>query len=171
MSAHIDAISLHGAELRELAEADLGELQALFERCPDYFLAHEGRPPAAGEARDEWDSVPAGTPRSHLHILGVFAADLVGVVEVLRDWPRPGTWNIGLLLLEPATRGRGLGDRVMRAVDALATRRGADTLRISAIPANTRGMAFWKRLGFAPVPAAGTHPTAIALERPVASGR
>ena len=56
----------------------------------------------------------------------------------------------------------------MAAVDAWAARSGADTLRITVIPANTRGMAFWRRQGFEPVPAVGTHPTAIALERPVA---
>ena len=171
MSVAFQKIALGGGRLRELAEADLDDLQALFERCPDYFLLHEGRPPVASEARDEWDSVPDGSPRSHLHVLGVSAPDLVGVVEVLRDWPRPGTWNIGLLLLEPATRGRGLGDRVIQAVDAWAARCGAHTLRITVIPANTRGMAFWKRLGFTPVPAVGTHPTAIALERPVSIGR
>ena len=45
-----------------------------------------------------------------------------------------------------------------------------DRLRIAVIPANPGGMRFWRRHGFEPVPAVGAHPTAIALERPVAGG-
>jgi len=164
-----DAVTLDGAKLRELTDDDLDDLQALLERCADYYELHEGRPPTATEAQDEWDGVPDGTPRERKHIVGLLAPDLAGIVEVLQGWPRPGTWNIGLLLLDPAARGRGAGSRIMRAVDAWAGRAGADTLRIAVIPANIGGMAFWRRQGFEPVPAVGKHPTAIALERPVAT--
>ena len=104
-------------------------------------------------------------------MLGLFATGLVGVVEVVRDWPRAGTQNIGLLLLDPAARGRGAGAEILDAVDAWATANGAATLRISVDPANVDGMRFWQRHGFSPVPSVGTHPTAVALERPVAGAR
>lgn len=168
MSMRFDAIASQEGRLRELTEDDLHDLQALLERCADYYELHEGRPPTPTEAQDEWDGVPDGTPRDHKHIVGLFAPDLAGIVEVIRDWPRPGTWNIGLLLFDPAARRGGLGTRMMAAVDALADRAGADTLRITVIPANAGGMAFWRRQGFEPVPNVGVHPTAIAFERPVA---
>jgi GNAT superfamily N-acetyltransferase len=163
--------TLAAGQLRELGESDLGDLQALFERCEDYFLLHEARPPTETEGRDEWDEVPEATPRDHKHILGLFAPELTGVVEVVRDWPRAGTWNIGLLLLDPATRGRGAGTELVGVVDARALAGGAATLRISVDPANADGLRFWERHGFTPVPAVGDHPTAMALERPVAGAR
>lgn len=171
MSTPFPEARLAAGHLRELSESDLDEVQALFERCEDYFLLHEDRPPTAHEARGEWDAVPEGTPRDHKHVLGLFAPGLAGVVEIVRDWPRAGTWNIGLLLLDPAARGHGAGEEGVGAVDALAAAAGAATLRISVDPANTGGLRFWKRLGFTPVPAVGAHPTAIALERPVAGDR
>jgi RimJ/RimL family protein N-acetyltransferase len=88
-----------------------------------------------------------------------------------RSRPRAGTWNVGLLLVDPAACGRGAGTDVVGAVDDLAGADGAATLRISVDPANTSGLRFWKRLGFSPVPAVGSHPAALALERPIASAR
>jgi maltose O-acetyltransferase len=158
-------VALNAGRLRELTEADLGDLQALLERCGDYYELHEERAPSPTEARDEWDALPDGTPRDRKHLLGLFAPELVGVVELICDWPRAGTWNIGLLLLEPGARRRRAGSEVLGAVDAAAARAGAATLRISVMPTNTGGMEFWRGLGFAPVPAVGSHPTAMALER------
>ena len=171
MSAAFPETALAAGRLRELTESDLEDLQALFERCEDYFLLHEDRPPTATEARDEWDAVPEATPRDHKHVVGLFTDGLAGVVEVVRDWPRAGTWNIGLLLLDPTARGRGAGQEVVAAVDVRALAGAAATLRISVDPANTGGLRFWERLGFTPVSAVGSHPTAMALERPVAGAR
>jgi GNAT superfamily N-acetyltransferase len=157
--------------LRELTRSDLGALQSLFERGGDYFLLHEDRPPRATEARDEWDAVPPGTPRSHKHVIGLFGHDLVGVVEVVRDWPRPGTWNIGLLLLDPAARRHRAGTRTVSAIDAWAARSGADRLRIAVVLANNAALEFWQGLGFTRVQthprSERTHHTSLALERSV----
>lgn len=163
-----EATTTGDVSLRELAAPDLDELQALFERCVDYFELHEGRATTPTEARDEWSAVPDGTPRSQKHVVGLFAPDLAGVVEVVRDWPRPATWNIGLLLLDPGVRRRGLGTRALAAVDAWARRTGADRLRITVNTANTGGLAFWRRHGFEPVPAVLAGPGIIALERSLA---
>ena len=168
MSTRFPETTLDAGRVRELAERDLDDLQALLERCADFFEL-QGEPlPTATAARDEWVSVPDGTPLDHKHVVGLYAPDLAGIVELVRDWPRAGTWNIGLLLLEPAARRRRAGTQLVAAVDAWAAGAGAATLRISVVPANEPAMAFWRGLGFRPVPAVGAHPTAIALERPVA---
>jgi GNAT superfamily N-acetyltransferase len=103
-------------QLRELGRADIPELQALFERCTDYFALHEGRPPTSTEAADDFDRVPDGMPRSHRQAIGLYAPGLVAVAEILRDWRRPGTWTIALLLLDPAIRRRGVGAHIVEAV-------------------------------------------------------
>ena len=164
-------ITLEIGLLRELTESDLDAVQSLYERASDYFVLHEDRNPAATEARDEWQALPSGTPRSHKHVIGLFGPDLVGVAEVVRDWPRAGTWNIGLLLLDPAIRRHRAGTHVMGAIDSWAARSGADRLRITVISANSGALDFWQRLGFTRVPIQpktdSAHATVIALERPV----
>jgi GNAT superfamily N-acetyltransferase len=164
-------VTLGSGKLRELTQSDLQLLQSLLERAGDYFVLHENRGPTATEARDEWDALPSGKPRSDKHLIGLFSPDLVGVVEVLRDWPRPRTWNIGLLLLDPAVRRRRAGTQTVSAINSWAARSGADRLRVSVLPANAGVLEFWQRLGFAHVPAHATtvraRSTATALERPI----
>lgn len=151
--------------LRELTEAELDAVQALLDRSHDYYVLATGAGPKATAARDVWNALPPGTPRSAKLTLGVHDPGLVGLVDVVRGWPRPDAWLIGLLVLEPAARGRGLGAHIVGAIDARASDAGAKTLRVAVVHANTPALAFWRRLGFAEVPA--TQPGAIALERPV----
>jgi RimJ/RimL family protein N-acetyltransferase len=160
-------------EIHELTASDLHALQSLIERCGDLFQLTEDRDPDPDEARELWDAVPFGTPREAKHVLGVFDPELVGVVEIVRDWPRPGTWNVGLLMFDPAVRRRGAGTVTMRVIDRWAGASGADRLRISVMPANIPALAFWRALGFADVAAVpgfarrAEHAVAIALERPI----
>lgn len=49
--------------------------------------------------------------------LGVYETDLVGIVDVVRDWPRTGTWLIGLLLLAPDARRSSIGADVVTAMN------------------------------------------------------
>jgi GNAT superfamily N-acetyltransferase len=153
------------AELRELIEPDLGALQALIERCGEYYLLTTGSGPTSTAARDVWDALPPGLPRSAKLTLGLFEPGLVAIADVVRGWPRPGTWLIGLLLLDPAVRGRGTAARIVGTIDARAADAGADRLRVAVVPANTAALSFWQRLGFGEVPSAQR--SAIALERPV----
>lgn len=151
------------ADLRELTEADLDAVQALMERCRDYYVLTTGAGARATAARDLWDALPPQTLHTAKLTLGVYETDLVGIVDVVRCWPRMGTWLIGLLLLDPDARRHGVGAGVVAAIDARAAGAGADTLRVAVIDSNPMALAFWRRLGFAEVPA--TLPGAIALER------
>jgi GNAT superfamily N-acetyltransferase len=169
VTARFPAAEVEAGLLRELTDADLDDLQGLLERGADYFALHEDRPTTATEARDLFAEVPDGTPAEDKLMIGLLSPALHGVVDIVCDWPRPGTWMIGLLLLDPVARGRGAGTQIVDALDAAAAGAGADTLRIAVIPANPGAMRFWTRLGFRPVPVVGVHPSAIALERAVAS--
>lgn len=165
---------MRAVDVRELTESDLDALQSLIERCADLFVLTEDRDPEPDEARELWDSVPEGWPREAKHVLGVFDPELVGVAEIVRDWPRARTWNVGLLMFDPAVRRRGAGTIAMRVIDRWAGASGADRLRISVMPVNTPALAFWHALGFTEVTAVPgfatrpEHAVAIALERPVA---
>jgi len=152
-------------QLRELTEAELGAVQAMIERCRDHYLLASGAGPKPTAARDVWDRLPDDMPRSAKLTLGVFEDGLVGIADVVRGWPRAETWLIGLLLLNPAARGRGVGAHVVGHIDAEAAGAGAERLHVAVLRANVRGLAFWRRLGFADVPTSPT--SAIVLEREV----
>ncbi|HVF79405.1 MAG TPA: hypothetical protein VNA28_14000 [Solirubrobacteraceae bacterium] len=79
------------ADLRELTEADLDAVQALMERCRDYYVLTTGAGAKATAARNVWDALPPEIPRTAKLTLGVYETGLAGIVDVVRCWPRTGT--------------------------------------------------------------------------------
>ncbi len=136
---------------RLLAPNDLRALQTLFERAADYFAIATGAPPAPDEAPRAFVAGPPTKDVSAKRVVGVFAASetLVGVLDALTDWPEDGTWSIGMLLLDPAYRGRGLGGHVLDAFERWAATEGAVRLRTAVVGHHTVGLAFLEGRGYA----------------------
>ncbi len=67
------------------------------------------------------------------------------VIDAISDYPEAGTWVLGLLLVAPEHRGKGLGREI---VGKFAAWTGARRLRLGVQTTNVSGRAFWDRLGF-----------------------
>jgi GNAT superfamily N-acetyltransferase len=128
-----------------------GELQAFFEGCRDYFELVTGQPPGPDEAAELLRSVPRGKGHEDKFVLGLFDAPghLVGVLDVIRDFPRPGEWYLGLLLFEPTLRGKKLGDRVYHRLEDWVRAEGGTALHLIVEEVNPAALRFWQRMGFA----------------------
>jgi RimJ/RimL family protein N-acetyltransferase len=119
------------------------DLQLLYERCPDYLrtaFGESSRPTAAEE-----DFAHKGG-----NIFGIYSrdAELIGVLEFIRDYPKPDEWWIGLLMLDPRARGRGLGARVCRTTIDWMITEGARAVWLAVLAHNEAAHRFWTRLGF-----------------------
>lgn len=158
--------AVSGRSWRFAGAGDEDALQALLERCGDYFELVEEREPGPGAAGELLRTRPPGTDPGDKIVLVLTGDSLDGVVDVIRDWPVEGTWLVGLLLLDPALRGRGIGAEVVAALDRWAAGEGAQRLRVAVVHGNARALRFWRGLSFEEVPPLG--PDAVALERPVA---
>ncbi len=55
---------------------------------------------------------------------------------------------MGLLLLDPAVRGRGLGRRLMAAFERWAAGRGARRVMLSVVHENASALRFWAAIGY-----------------------
>ncbi len=134
-------------------DRDAAVLQALFDACADFSDLIEGQPPAPTAAQEAFTDLPPGKTLDDKFLVGIFdpAGALVGVLDAIRAYPQPGTWFIGLLLLDPSQRGRGLGETVTRAFEEWAAAQGAREIGLGVVEANTGGYRFWARLGFTPV--------------------
>ena len=126
-------------------------LQHLLERCGDYYVLAEGRPVGPNGAIREMSEGPAErVPQDLLH-LGIMGEDgrLDGVIGVLRHHRRPDQWYLGLMLLDPAQRGGGLGRAVYQRFERWIAGQGADSVVLAVLEANARAARFWESLGFA----------------------
>jgi ribosomal protein S18 acetylase RimI-like enzyme len=77
------------------------------------------------------DGQPAGMAS------GVPAEDEDGAAELISMW------------VSPAARGRGVGDRLVRAVEDWARQAGAGMLRLAVTEGNDSAIALYRRCGFA----------------------
>ena len=82
-------------------------------------------------------------------MFGLFRGEeLTGLLEAIRHYPDETTWWVGLLLLEPLSRGQGLGAAFYRAFERFVAEQSAEYMMLSVVEENASGFRFWQRLGF-----------------------
>lgn len=81
--------SAAGYSIRVLEAKDGPTVQALCERCADYFELVTGLPPGPAEAQSLFIELPEGKGYEDKLLMGIFASsgDLVGVLAVIGDYP------------------------------------------------------------------------------------
>ncbi|MFO1105624.1 MAG: GNAT family N-acetyltransferase [Amaricoccus sp.] len=129
--------------------ADAAAVRDFLARASDYILLETGEPPDAATLRDFFEAVPPGGDLAASAKLGLFEqGTLAAIADLGFGFPEPQDAYIGLLLVDPARRGGGLGAAMLADIQRLARDRGAPRLYAAVLDANPRGRAFWERHGF-----------------------
>lgn len=133
-----------------LDERRKGELQAFYEGCHDYFQLVTGQPPGPDEAEELMRALPRGKTYADKFVMGLFDAPghLIGVLDVIRDYPKAGEWYLGLLMFGPSFRGQRLGERVYRRLEDWVREFGCKALHLIVQEQNPGALRFWQRMGF-----------------------
>ena len=133
----------------EAGTSDLAALQALHLRCADFVEATTGHPPRDDEAARLLAVLPEGKTLAEKQTLGIHrASEMVGVVDLLRGYPSPTDWYVGLFLLSPEVRGSGLGTAVVDEMVERVVSEGGRALHLIVREDNPRALAFWRRHRF-----------------------
>jgi GNAT superfamily N-acetyltransferase len=131
--------------------ADRGVVWRLLERAADYYRLWKGRAACAADVDEIFENIPPGCDPALSHRLGFFeGAELVGVAELSFGFPAESDAYLGLMILAPHARSRGLGPLFLAEVEAIARQHGAPALYLAVLEQNPRGRAFWARSGFTP---------------------
>lgn len=145
-----DIVLKNGYSVRRLGKDAYTAVLDLCVSCSDYYLLHCGVSPAKREVDEIFLDLPPDKGYEDKFVLGVFDAEdmLVGILDVIRDYVIKGEWTIGLMLLDPKQRGKGLGTIVHETLVVWAVELGAKSFRLGAIKKNPQGLAFWSSLGY-----------------------
>ncbi|MDT0448103.1 GNAT family N-acetyltransferase [Streptomyces hesseae] len=81
-----------------------------------------------------------------INLVAVLDGHPVGMVSGVPG-PHAGTAELISLWVAAAVRGRGVGDRLMGAVEQWAIGRGAERLRLAVMPGNEHALALYRRHG------------------------
>jgi len=149
--------------LVELGRADLPDLQALFERCDAYFRLVHGTSARPDEAeRYLLRDLPGGRGAADQVVFGLRDDEerLVGAVDLVRDWPEPGEFFLGTMIIEPSIRGVGLGAGLHAQVLGWIRAHGARAVQLAVPVPNDGALRFWARAGYQEVGRGWVHATA-----------
>jgi ribosomal protein S18 acetylase RimI-like enzyme len=116
-----------------------------------FALRVTGHPPGPADAQSTLLSVPEGSSPDDKAPFGVWAGDeLVGLLDLLLRYPDDETVYLGLLLIDRARQGQGIGAAAFQALerDLLPRWPWARRLRLSVVRTNDQVLGFWRRLGF-----------------------
>ncbi len=126
------------------------EVQAFYAECRDYVELVTGAPPGPDEARELLTALPPGKTSEDKFAIGFFDAPghLVGLLDVIRDYPQAREWYLGLLLFGPSSRGKRLGERVVRRLEEWVRAEGGTAIHLIVTEENPGAIRFWRRMGF-----------------------
>lgn len=131
--------------MRRLGAGDAAEVQALVERCADYYTLVYGAPAGPDEGAKLLAELPPG--RS-LEDKFFFAVEGGGVLDVVRDYRESSEWYLGLMLFPPEARGFGFGTQALDRLIGWIKPQGARRLRLAVAEQNQGAVRFWERHGF-----------------------
>ncbi|ABG29832.1 N-acetyltransferase [Roseobacter denitrificans] len=118
-------------------------------RATDYATLEVGHAPDGAYIRDFFTAVPPGLGPDCLMHFGVMEGPaMVGMICIAEGYEFPDDWWIGLVLLDPAFRGQGVGHKVVSDIKTRARNRRINLLKLAVLAANPRALKFWHREGF-----------------------
>lgn len=138
-------------DARELAPAEMAQMQRFYDENPGYFRIVEGAPAARDAAwQDFVQWVPSGWVCRGKHVIAFRDREgrIVGVADVLFDLFSPGVWHIGLFLTAERLHGSGVPHALYAHLEAWMRSRGARWIRLGVVRDNARGARFWEKMGY-----------------------
>jgi GNAT superfamily N-acetyltransferase len=130
---------------------DAAPLQACLEGAPGYFAETEGGPAGPAAALALLGEAEADAQRRLLLFRARPSGPVLGLLDLLVDYPEPRVAHVALLLLREACQGRGLGREAVHALESALRAGDCRALRLSVVDESPGARAFWERMGFAAV--------------------
>jgi GNAT superfamily N-acetyltransferase len=143
-------LTLPSGSAVRLGPSDLPRLKDLCLACSAFYELIEGQPANEATAAEILGPLEPKYAHGTKHVWGVEVdGGLIAVAELLQGHPSVHDWYIGLLLVAPEQRRRGMGTQVCKAISDWMRIRGAMTVRLVVHKQNLVARTFWEQQGFA----------------------
>ncbi|WP_165475018.1 GNAT family N-acetyltransferase [Legionella yabuuchiae] len=131
-------------DIRLLSADNQDEIQKFIRLFDDFFELCEGE---KGSAEVIFSACPPSKNiREDKFVLGVYDQNiLIGILDIIRDYPEKEIWTIGYLLIHPNYRNQRIGSCLIRDLRHSLQK---ITLRCIVQEQNMKALNFWKSNGF-----------------------
>lgn len=129
--------------IQVLTNDHIVEIQPFIKLFDDFFELCEGE---KGSAAGILSACPPSKNISEDKlVLGIYDPSLIGIVDIICDYPEKDIWTIGYFLIHPNYRNQGLGSTFIRDM-----RYSLPNVRLRCIvqEQNEKALNFWKSNGF-----------------------
>jgi ribosomal protein S18 acetylase RimI-like enzyme len=142
-------LTIGGGTAVQLGDPDLPRLKGLCISCTAFYELVEGQPATEGMAAEILGPLEPKYAHGTKHVWGVeLQGNLIAVAELLQGHPSIHDRYIGLLLVAPELRQKGLGTQFCVMILKWMAVHGAETVRLVVHRQNVIARRFWERQGF-----------------------
>lgn len=135
--------------LRASHEKDLADVTEFCRKCSAFFAVVASEPDAHKAACNLLEARPPSVEPECKHVVGILRGDqCVAIIDLLEGFPRTAEWYVGLFLLSPEERNRGLGTAIWDAMEAWMRLKGGRLIRLIVQEQNPDAARFWRSVGF-----------------------
>jgi GNAT superfamily N-acetyltransferase len=149
----IDAlfVNLNSSELtfHRLTNQDEKRIQLFLESCNEFSIMENGKPAKPGAGLKFLQDIPPGFTLDKKFAYSIEKeGQIIGLFDLIQDYPVKDIWWIGLFLLLPESRGKGFGSQVIRIICDSLIHLKAKEVRLGVLEENKVGYEFWQKMKF-----------------------
>ena len=140
---------LAGYEILPITKENHIGVWSIYETNQDFFMLTEGKEATPTGIIESITAVPDGFGMEDKNFVGLWKDDKpIAVLDFLVGYPNSDCVWVGLLLVHGSLKGKSIGTEIMNAVIAATQTVGIKNIMLGVIATNTRGIDFWRKLGF-----------------------
>jgi GNAT superfamily N-acetyltransferase len=151
MTLFIDVFtgSIDGFQIVPLTTTDEDRIYNFLVECNDYQQMECGRPVQPSDAHACLFDLPPGKTIDDKFTFSVESGGrIIALLDILRDYKGKNNWWIGLVLISPAMRGKGIGRQILDYLVDNLKRNGVKEIQLAVLEENKSGHLFWQKMGF-----------------------
>ena len=96
--------------LRKINSSSFDGVVELWECARDYQILSEGVIDSRVATHDFFETLPPNHLKSDKFIFGIYdGCQLIGIIDLIKNFSEIGEWHIGLMLIIPEFRGKNFG--------------------------------------------------------------
>jgi ribosomal protein S18 acetylase RimI-like enzyme len=156
---------LVGYEIATITRQSFGHVFEIYDTNQDFFLLTQGKKATIESSINDIDSIPPNIGIEQKIFVSIWAdGKAIGILDLLKDYPEQNYLWIGLLLIHGDMCNKKIGSKIVAAILNASRIEGFKFVQLGVMENNVRGMAFWKKCGFAKV---RTKENIIVMERSI----